>query len=530
MESREPRVGRGVFIRFDNPPRWFYARVLQAERTGGSGWAVSVRYADGCEDAFLLPNSEVVLCSDDDSGMRNFPDDISPGDVVSCEGVLGVVLAINPHSREATVHFPSLGNRSDATIAVEGLALADIREGGIDQTAPGRIAVARRREEGGEENNEGKKGSKMEVDDTSEDEAIAPNNDDSKDGDLTSDAEPEPSPSPIEDNYDDDTSSVAEEVDDDEKRHKSCAHDSYLHPNPNLGRAAFMSKSISSDYAAPKRRGRGRGRRRGRGRGRGKGRGKRKRKREEPAFHFYIRANHRRPRKKLRDPKCIAYQHEHMVEMQYDGSLPWIDTIIDYRVVGEEEDAGADEIGAIGVPHFLSIEVLSIGGTRTRTLHTPVSTRARSSLSLYYINRELERENQAKWAEVERVIGSRPSPEMMNEAAGGSASFKYDLRKDTDLPLARVDSKKEICEYFIKWKGLPYSECTWETWDEVMVNFPDEFASYRERLKLRQRRQKQKRDPADLTYVELKKDPAWVRERGNKLREYQVLIDHPLPI
>lgn len=56
------------------------------------------------------------------------------------------------------------------------------------------------------------------------------------------------------------------------------------------------------------------------------------------------------------------------------------------------------------------------------------------------------------------------------------------FRKDVLVPeVMDPNQSNQLNEYFVKWVGLPYEECTWEAWKDVSL-FYSKIEEYRKRL------------------------------------------------
>lgn len=56
------------------------------------------------------------------------------------------------------------------------------------------------------------------------------------------------------------------------------------------------------------------------------------------------------------------------------------------------------------------------------------------------------------------------------------------FRKDVLVPeVMDPNQTNQLNEYFVKWEGLPYEECTWEAWKDVSI-FYSKIEEYRKRL------------------------------------------------
>lgn len=110
------------------------------------------------------------------------------------------------------------------------------------------------------------------------------------------------------------------------------------------------------------------------------------------------------------------------------------------------------------------------------------------------LDKEREREDLDTFKMVERVIAQRDSPH------------------DSSV------------EYFCKWQGLTYENCTWESVDEIKPIAKDLIAEFNKREKEAKFPFRSATYPRDKRpdFVKITKDPDYITETGGELKDFQL--------
>mmetsp|Transcript_11498 Transcript_11498/g.28317 ORF Transcript_11498/g.28317 Transcript_11498/m.28317 type:complete len:2097 (+) Transcript_11498:249-6539(+) len=492
-----PDVGQSIFIKYDNPSVWYHAVVVSS-----TALQLEVRYDDGSKESIGWPDDDVLICPK--TNKQRIPSyNLRVGHTVSLKTDLskrlGVIIGFKKVSSTrqpmAIVHFPSLGSEKDKSIKLSELEYNPYAAPPVSGTSAAEMPASQDKQ-GKQDSKDPDTKTKSKGHDSKNNEAAAMDEDDD-DGDETEESE-----------------GVGEYEDRDEDGDEDDEEDD--------------DETSEDEIVAMKR----------------------KRKQSQQGRKRKKLQKHKRPSKKMRkDYRCVAYQLVHMEELGHDSAFPWIDKILDFRTRSENEAPGeangvvpgsektegksSDQTSDLskidifvkfyGKSHFHNKWIrlqdaqnpeMYLGANRVETFLKDLKALRKwkrncgpDAIESYNIQREMNREDFKKWARVERIIGS------------ALKNHDHEMKKDdsTDVSIPDFGNKEEI-EFFVKWEGLPYGECTWESWN-VLKTFSEKVDQYLDRLKFQR---KTKKAPNLLKFQELKKNPQFVLQAGNKLRDYQV--------
>eukprot|EP00468_Gymnochlora_sp_CCMP2014_P004817 CAMPEP_0167745682 /NCGR_PEP_ID=MMETSP0110_2-20121227/3288_1 /TAXON_ID=629695 /ORGANISM="Gymnochlora sp., Strain CCMP2014" /LENGTH=2323 /DNA_ID=CAMNT_0007630353 /DNA_START=280 /DNA_END=7251 /DNA_ORIENTATION=- len=244
-------------------------------------------------------------------------------------------------------------------------------------------------------------------------------------------------------------------------------------------------------------------------------------------------------KKKKRDFRSLATQLEYIKEIRYNFAVPWIDRIMDYKSAIEKKEETEDIENSEQVEKAFENKDSATGSQQS-----PQADKADYAQVLvkfygrsHYHNKWIPLDHaldERRYHGVSRTQNFLRQNKNLEDWKNGLTPEEIEMKlvskelerteigkysKAERIVTSQISATGEI-EYMVKWQGLPYSECSWETSITVTQDFKTLLGDYQERKRIQEANSRT--TIPNLKKIKMEPQPEWITSIGNSLREYQV--------